>query len=538
MKLNDTALENNGPKGEETEKWARRFFVNVVWSWVGVLTSFLTGFFLSPYIIRKLGDERYGIWALAFAFIDYTLFFDFGFKSAITNLISRFRAQNQEAEINEVVNTAFFYFLGIATFLASVTWLSSGHLYRFFQISPAHQPEFAVLVRTIGIGWAAAIALNVFSAGLEAFQAFKTQNHIGVLSLIFRSGSCALLLYYGFGLPQMGIVVTVSQFMNYGLAFFAFRRAFPGLRISISLVRPPMWMEMARYGVHSFVAQVGTMLQNQGPPMLIGHFRPEAFVGYYQLPSRLLAYVVDPVTRIASVTMPNSAEMLALGRNQQIARLATYLNRYCFALFLPFGIFLLLYGGDLIPMWVGPAFGRRAAPLLLPFVLLTAFSVAGQFNSVGILFGMAKHSIYSRALIAESLLSLAVIAVVLPRYGILGAAWTACTAGILNRGLFTSYLLCRNLDLGWLTFMRSIYVLPLLMGVPTAALGYLMRVYGVTGRNWFELLAVLALLSLQYYSTYLFAGVEKEHRLMIWGWVGSRLRAWVGPDQAPPGSGN
>src|SRR5689334_20519519 len=122
LKLNDTALETNEPHSEGTEKWARRFFVNVVWSWVGVLTSFLTGFFLSPYIIRKLGDERYGIWALAFAFIDYTFFFDFGFKSAIVNLISRFRAQNQETKINEVVNTAFFYFVGIAMLLVAAIW--------------------------------------------------------------------------------------------------------------------------------------------------------------------------------------------------------------------------------------------------------------------------------------------------------------------------------------------------------------------------------------------------------------------------------
>lgn len=492
-----------------------------------MLTSFLTGFFLSPYIIRKLGDERYGIWALAFAFIDYTNFFDFGFKSAIVNLISRFRAKHEESKINEVVNTAFFYFLGIATLLVVAIWLLAGQLHHFFQISPAHQPEFVFLVRTIGIGWSGAIALSVFFAGLEAFQAFKTQNHISVFSLVFRSGSCALVLYLGLGLPQMGLVVTASQFMNFGLSFFAFRRAFPALRISPSLIRPPMWMEMARYGVHAFVAQLGTMLQNQGPPMLVGHFRTEAFVGYYALPNRLLQYVVDPVTRIASVTMPNSAEMFALGRGKQIARLATYLNRYSFALFLPFAVFLLLYGRNLIPVWVGPAFALQAAPLLLPFILLTAFSVAGQFNSVGILFGMAKHDTYAKALIAEAVVTLIVMSLILPRYGILGAAWVACASGILNRGVFTSYLLCRNLDLHWLTFLRSIYVLPLLIGLPTVALGYLLRLYGVTGRNWIELLAVLALLSVQYYVTFLWIGVEKEHRLMIWGWVSSRFQTWI-----------
>ena len=67
--MQDANTESSDVKAED-RKWAERFLVNVVWSWLGVLAGFFTGFVLSPYIIRKLGDQRYGIWALAFAFID------------------------------------------------------------------------------------------------------------------------------------------------------------------------------------------------------------------------------------------------------------------------------------------------------------------------------------------------------------------------------------------------------------------------------------------------------------------------------------
>src|ERR1700690_3746351 len=116
------------------EKWAERFFINVLWNWLGVIASFFTGFFLSPYIIRKLGDQRYGIWALAFAFIDYYTLFDFGFKTAIVNLISRFRSNNEEPAINEAINTALFYFIGLGIFIFGLTWFSAPQLHRFFNI--------------------------------------------------------------------------------------------------------------------------------------------------------------------------------------------------------------------------------------------------------------------------------------------------------------------------------------------------------------------------------------------------------------------
>ena len=68
------------------------FFINVLWSWLGVAVNLFVGLVLQPYIIRKLGVERYGIWALVFALLDYLWFFDLGFNTAVTNFSARYLA--------------------------------------------------------------------------------------------------------------------------------------------------------------------------------------------------------------------------------------------------------------------------------------------------------------------------------------------------------------------------------------------------------------------------------------------------------------
>src|SRR5947209_15174 len=176
------------PQADQTTSgsntWAERFLLSVLWTWAGTAALFFTGFFLSPYIIRKLGDSRYGIWALAFAFIDYFSLFDFGFKSAAVNFLSRARAAGDPERINEILNTSLFYFLGIATVLLSVTYGIAGRLHLWFKISPEYQEDFVILIRIIAIGWAVAIGLSVFNAALEGFQQFKIQNSISIASLI------------------------------------------------------------------------------------------------------------------------------------------------------------------------------------------------------------------------------------------------------------------------------------------------------------------------------------------------------------------
>jgi len=42
----------------------RRFVANVAWNWGAVAINVFAAFFLSRYVIRKLGDENYGMWAL------------------------------------------------------------------------------------------------------------------------------------------------------------------------------------------------------------------------------------------------------------------------------------------------------------------------------------------------------------------------------------------------------------------------------------------------------------------------------------------
>jgi O-antigen/teichoic acid export membrane protein len=504
--------------------WAERFFVNVIWSWVGVFANFLTGFFLSPYIIRKLGDERYGIWALAFAFIDYFILFDFGFRLAAVNLISRFRIQHEEDRINEVINTSLFYFIVLACGLAAATVAVAGELHRFFQIAPAYQQDFANLVRIIGIGWATAMAFSITIAGLEALQQFKAQNHIYVLALLIRSGGCALALYWGYGLTTMGMVVTVSQLTTYLLSFLHLRRAFPGMRVSPSLARWTMWKDMCRYGVHTFTSTLATILLNQGPPMVIGHMRPTEYVGYYTMPSRLLNYMVELITRIGSVTTPNTSQMDEGGRRTEIVQMGIYLNRYSFALFMPLAAFLLVYGRELVTLWISPEFADQAAALLPPFVLSTSLAVAGQYTSVAILFGLARHAAYSRTLLAEGILVVAGIAWALPNYGLLGAAWVAVSFALFNRAVVTPYLLCRILDYPLPQYLWSIYTRPAVLMAPLVALAYWLHSQGLTGATWIQLLSALGILAAVYYAASWFTVLESQHRSLVQNWISKRLR--------------
>ncbi|MBV9504506.1 MAG: polysaccharide biosynthesis protein [Acidobacteriia bacterium] len=500
---------------QKTSTKSKRFVRNVLWSWSAVAANLAIALVLNPYMIRKLGAERYGLWALIFTIIDYFWFFDLGLNPAITNFCARYRASGETEKINEVINTALFYFSCICVAAIMLTLALANSVQGFFRVSPAYRAEFSILIKITGISWAICIVMNMFVSALEGFQRFDLESRIWVGALILRAAGYFLILKRGYGLVAMALVYVSVQMLAYICNIESFRRVFQSLRFSRTLVKAGVFREIVSYGLKSFLANGATLVLNQSGPVLIGHYEPTQFVGFYTLPSRILQYAGDAVSRVGIVTRSSAAELSALGETESVVRLGVYSNRYSLALFMPLAILLLVYGRDLILRWVGPAFATYSAPLLPIFLTSTMLVLAGQFNSSSLLYGMGRHGGYARAVAFEALLNVAGMVYVIPRYGIMGAAVISSGFALAVRGIYTPWLVCHNLDFGFVPYLSRIYLRPLLTAVPVALLALLVKFRWIPGRTWPQLSLAALLIGVGYGSLALFTCIEREHRELL-----------------------
>ncbi len=499
---------------------SERFFKNVLWSWLGVAATIASGIFLSPYLIRKLGNEGYGIWVLAFGLMENYWLFDLGLRSATVKYAAHYRATGEVDKINAVISTGVAYFSALAFALLGGTFVLSRYVDRLFQVSPGYRETFATLVLLVGTSWSLGLIFNVFNACLEAFQRFDISSRIFIAVTVLRVCGVAVLLFLGYGIVSLGAFVVAAQVLGYVLSYVSLSRVFRGHRLSPRFASFAVFKQMAGYGIHTMTGGIASQLLTQAGPLLIGHFRPASFVGYFSVPTRLLQYTGDAVERVGLVSASNAAEMTARRDLHGISRLGIFVNRYCLALFAPLGVFLLVYGRDVIRVWIRKAdFVEMSAPLLPILLLGTLLAVAAQFNTGSILYGLAKHGPYTRAMLAEGLALVAALYLLLPRYGIVGAAWAVSLLAVADRGLFAPWLLCRNIGFPFLAYMRSIYVRPLLTGVPVLLFAFWTKRF-FAGGGLLQIAAAGASIGALYFAAAFFTCLEPEHR----GLVLDRLR--------------
>jgi O-antigen/teichoic acid export membrane protein len=507
---------------------SKRFVTNVLWSWTGVAANLAVALLLNPYVIRKLGEVRYGIWALIFSILEYFVFFDLGLNTAVANFCARYEASGETEKINEVINTAVFYFSIIAVVAVALTLGLSHNAQKLFRVPPEYQNEFSTLIEITGVSWALCMMLSMFVSALDGFQRFDLESRVWAGTILLRSAGYFLVLKLGRGLVDMALIFVVFQVLSYALNFRNFRIVFRPFRFSWSLVKFPVFRQIVSYGLKSFVANSSTMVLNQSGTVLIGHFEPTQFAGFYALPSKILQYAVDAVSRLALVTRSSAAELSELGNTEAVLKLGIYSNRYSLTLFMPLVVLLLVYGRELILRWVGPTFAEHSAPLLPVFVVSTALVLAGQFNSSALLYGLSLHGGYARGLVVEALLNVAGMIVVIPRYGILGAAVVSSGLMLLVRGIYTPLLVCRGLHFSFFVYLHRIYIRPILTGIPVFALAWTMKAHWLPGRSWMELVGVSAMIGLAYMALALFTCIEPEHRGLLLShipFVGARLAA-------------
>jgi O-antigen/teichoic acid export membrane protein len=515
--VNDSPVPIVEPKGR-----SERFVRSVVWNWAGVSISLITGFLLSPYLFRKLGPEGYGIWALSFSLIEYYWLLDLGVRSATAKFVAHHWTTGESAKVSEVLSTAVFYSCLIAAVMLGLVALTASRIEGFFHISVPYHESFRALLMLITLSWCLGMVFNLFSAAIEAVQRFDVTNRIAIVTTGSRAAVWFTVLYLGYGIVALGIATLVNQCLMYAMNYYYFRKVLPDCQVSLRRAGVPTLKKMWSYGIHTFVQTVSMMGLNQGPPILIGHFLPTEFVGFYNLPIRLLQYTVEFIGRIGVVTNVNAAALAAREESQPLAKLAEYANRYCLAIFMPLAILLWIYGEPFFRLWIGPAGAAQAAPLLPILLIGYLFAVVAQFSSSMLLLGLGKHQRYAKGLFAEAVVAVVALWMVIPRWGILGAAWTCSVLMILNRGFLAPWLVAKTLSLGFGHYMGTIYIRPLLAAVPVIAIAYLARGTVLPGTSCLQIFAAGALTGVLYYALAFAICLDREHRTLLRTWLRQR----------------
>src|ERR1700686_736360 len=130
----------------------RRLFKNILGSWMGLGTSMLVGFFLTPLILHRLGNAGFGLWVLTTTLTGYYGMLDFGLRSAIVRYVARDASRGDWDGVSKTASTTFFLYSLTGSLILLVTLLVSWKFNAVFRVEPEWRHPGVVLLLIMGCG--------------------------------------------------------------------------------------------------------------------------------------------------------------------------------------------------------------------------------------------------------------------------------------------------------------------------------------------------------------------------------------------------
>ncbi len=174
-----------GAKGTQRRVLAR----NSAWETSSFAVTAVVLFFLSPFIVDRLGASLYGIWEMIISLTGFLSFADIGVRPAAVHFIARNDARGDHDEVNRFVNTAFWTFsaAGLLVLLAAVPLAFA--LPRFWHIAAGFESEASIALVIVAAELALSLPLNAFSAVLVGKQRYDLLGAVRLVAMGVPNGA-------------------------------------------------------------------------------------------------------------------------------------------------------------------------------------------------------------------------------------------------------------------------------------------------------------------------------------------------------------
>lgn len=417
-----------------SHKIVRNTFSNIVGRFWGIAVAI----FLTPYIIRHIGVERYGIWALVGVITGYFGLLDFGIGSSFVKYIAEFFTRNENERINSLINTGIIFYSVLGLALIGVAAFFMGHLLSFLKIPAAFHDEASFVILLGVVLFVGSNALSPFVALQTGLQRMDIINKISIAVSIPSILGTVYFLEHGFGLQGLminnAIVFVLVNLINIIVAF----RIMPGLRINAVMFDREMFIKLFTFGYRVQLARLSGVVTSQTDKILIVYFLNISLVTYYQLGSSMVYYAISICALLVSALMPAFTEIEANGDRGVLVDAYLQSVKYVSAVTVPIFIFLIVIASKVIFVWMGLGYGKAILViriLCFGFMINTIAQVASA-----VCLAIDKPQFMSIASIIIVFLSVGLSIVMVKIFGFLGIAWGSALAVNIGTAYFLSKL--------------------------------------------------------------------------------------------------
>ncbi len=480
-------------------------------SYVTIAFNIVAGMLYTPWMVRQIGQTRYGLYTLATSLIAMFVI-DFGLSTATARFVSLYRAQGDSQRIDRFLGMIFQLYLildAVLLLALVVVYIFSGTLYR--TLTPEDLNQFRTVYLIAALYSVIHFPFVPLDGILTSHELFIQQKLASLLQNVLTVGLVVIALIRG-----MGLYALVTANALAGLAMIAFRlyviRRHTKVRVRFTRLDRPMLKEILGFSAWVTLDALSARLIFNITPSILGLVASTSAIAVFGIVTVIEGHAYTITAAINGFFMPRISRIVLRGdEGGSLQSLLLRVGRFQFSVNGLIVAGFTVLGRDFIRLWMGESYldaYTGVVLVLIPGLFLSAIQIGNTIVCV-------QNKVRVMALINffTGILNVALSFFFSARLGAVGASLSIFTVYAV-RTLALSRFYHRQLDVDMLEFARKCYLRlgPGVLG--TIALGWLWM-KAMPSRSWLWL-GVNGLLVCAVYTAFLVAfGLSAEEKRAV-----------------------
>ena len=489
-----------------------RSTINMVSSLIGYAIPMVIALVSTPFLLKALGIEAYGVQSMVGVIIGYVALMDLGLSQPIIKYLAADNSVGANKSRNSLVNTTFIIstiigIVGLIIILLSSNWLASSA----FKVPPDLVNSAKIVFFISGFGFLGSMWMSWGRAVMMGLQRFDLNYGVSVPMVSLGTIFGIAVVYAGYGIVGYVFTRTLFVFLSvpiyYSLIKYSLQDYLFDWRIDMVILK-----RIRAFVGYSTINRIISSLVSRLDQTLLGVWAGVGAVGVYSVPFLLANSFGYMLAFMLGFIFPMASELQSLGQYDRLRDVFVRATKFITSLagMIYFPIFIL---GDIILFkWV-PSIAQSSAGvlhlLLLAGYIGTIMVTIANHVMVG-LGHMRQFTIYST--IRAIVLAISCFFFI-PSMGVMGAGWALLITSSVDV-VFFAIVLKRFLKISFLQIMVRAYFKPIAL---SASLGLIIWLSRPFIHSWTILFGVIAIYEFLYISIGYWIGVfgETEKRAII-----------------------
>ncbi|MCM1028065.1 MAG: oligosaccharide flippase family protein [Pseudoflavonifractor sp.] len=438
-------------------------------NYVIIALNTLTGLLYTPFMLRCLGQNEYGLYSLVASVIAYLTLLDFGFGSAIVRYTARIRATGSKRDEWELYGmfVSGYAIIGVLVTIAGLALYFNVDRMFDHTMTPAELHQARIMMGLMVANLALTFPFSVFGSIITAYEKFVFARTLTIARILLSTAVLIAVLLMGYKAVALVVVQTIFS-LGTLLANFLYCRYKLKIKVWFRRYKMTLFKEIMVFSWWNFLGAIVDRIYWSTGQFILGIYSGTAAVAIYSVGIMLMNLYMSMSTSFNSVLLPRITVMAAKeGTDRDISALFVKTGRLQFCVLALILSGFIVFGRQFIHLWAGADYEASYAITLIFFVALLCPLI--QNVGITILLARGQQKFRSMAYLAIAAASLGGQIWASPRFGAIGCA------AVIGLTLFAGqwvvmniyYKVKQRLDIG--LFWRQILRMAIAPALFTAA---------------------------------------------------------------------